>query len=55
MSDAPNDVDVIVVGGGPVGVMAALLLARRDFSVRVLERAPAVYDLPRAIVMDDEI
>ena len=48
-------VDVIVVGGGPVGVMTALLLAQRGFSVQVLERAPEVYDLPRAIVMDDEI
>ena len=48
-------VDVIVVGGGPVGVTAALLLARRGFTVRVLERAREVYDLPRAIVMDDEI
>ena len=50
-----TDVDVIVVGGGPVGVTTALLLAQRGFSVRVLERAPEVYDLPRAIVMDDEI
>jgi 3-(3-hydroxy-phenyl)propionate hydroxylase len=55
MSGATSDVDVIVVGGGPVGVMTALLLAQRDFSVRVLERSPEVYDLPRAIVMDDEI
>ena len=52
MSDDP---DVLVVGGGPVGVMTALLLARRGFGVRVLERDPEVYDLPRAIVMDDEI
>ncbi|MEM9607861.1 MAG: bifunctional 3-(3-hydroxy-phenyl)propionate/3-hydroxycinnamic acid hydroxylase [Actinomycetota bacterium] len=52
-SSAP--VDVLVVGGGPVGVTAALLLAQRGFSVRVLERATEIYDLPRAIVMDDEI
>jgi 3-(3-hydroxy-phenyl)propionate hydroxylase len=50
-----TDADIIVVGGGPVGVTTALLLAQRDFSVRVLERAPEVYNLPRAIVMDDEI
>lgn len=50
-----SDVDVLVVGGGPVGVTTALLLARRGFRVRVLERSPEIYDLPRAIVMDDEI
>ncbi len=47
--------DVLIVGGGPVGVVTALLLARRGFAVRVLEREPEVYSLPRAIVMDDEI
>jgi len=47
--------DLTVVGGGPVGVTTALLLAHRGFDVRVLERATEVYDLPRAIVMDDEI
>ncbi|HSH11021.1 MAG TPA: bifunctional 3-(3-hydroxy-phenyl)propionate/3-hydroxycinnamic acid hydroxylase [Ilumatobacter sp.] len=50
-----TQVDVIVAGGGPVGVMTGLLLARRGFTVRVLERATEIYDLPRAIVMDDEI
>ncbi|MEZ5343477.1 MAG: FAD-dependent oxidoreductase, partial [Acidimicrobiales bacterium] len=49
------DVDTIVVGGGPVGVTTALLLARRGFEVRVLERSTEVYNLPRAIVMDDEL
>ena len=48
-------VDVLVVGGGPVGITTGLLLAQRGFGVRVLERAIEVYDLPRAIVMDDEI
>jgi len=52
---ADDPVDVLVVGGGPVGVTAALLLTQRGFTARVLERAPEVYDVPRAIVMDDEI
>lgn len=47
--------DVTVVGGGPVGVTTAILLAHRGLGVRVLERSTEVYDLPRAIVMDDEI
>ena len=46
---------VIVVGGGPVGVVAAMECARRGLSVTVVEKSTDVYDLPRAIVMDDEI
>lgn len=46
---------VIVVGGGPVGIVAALECRRRGFEVSVVERSTEVYDLPRAIVMDDEI
>ena len=51
----PADVDLLVIGGGPVGVTAAILARHSGMSVRVLEREPLVYDLPRAIVMDDEI
>ncbi len=54
-SEIAIDADVVVVGGGPVGVTTAILLAQRGFSVRVLERSADVYDLPRAIGMDDEI
>lgn len=54
-ADPEIDPDVLIVGGGPVGVMTSILLTHRGFAVRVLEREPAVYDLPRAIVMDDEI
>ena len=50
-----TDVDVLVVGGGPTGITTAALLAQRGMTVRVLERATEIYDLPRAIVMDDEI
>lgn len=50
-----TDVDVLIVGEGPVGLMIALLLLQRGLHVRVLENAPKIYDLPRAIVMDDEV
>jgi len=40
--------DVIVAGGGPVGMVTALALAQRDFNVTVVEAAPEVDTNPRA-------
>ena len=51
----PFDADLLVVGGGPVGVGTALLAATRGLRATVIERDTAVHDLPRAIVMDDEV
>ena len=51
----PLETDLLVIGGGPVGVATALFAANRGLSARVLERATDIYDLPRAIAMDDEI
>jgi 3-(3-hydroxy-phenyl)propionate hydroxylase len=45
---------VVVVGAGPVGVTAALLLARRDVEVLVLDRHRSAYPQPRAVHLDDE-
>jgi 3-(3-hydroxy-phenyl)propionate hydroxylase len=45
---------VIVVGAGPVGTTAALLLADAGIPVVMLERHAAPHPLPRAVHLDDE-
>ncbi len=45
---------VVVVGAGPVGTTAALLLAARGPAVLLLERQPGPLDVPRAVHLDDE-
>ncbi|MEV6054700.1 bifunctional 3-(3-hydroxy-phenyl)propionate/3-hydroxycinnamic acid hydroxylase [Streptomyces sp. NPDC052107] len=46
---------VVIIGAGPVGVTAALLLAGHGVGSLVLERHQDVYPLPRAVVADDEV
>ncbi len=57
MTAAPQrvDCDVCIVGAGPVGSTLALMLARAGHRVLVVERERAVYPLPRAVHVDDEI
>jgi 3-(3-hydroxy-phenyl)propionate hydroxylase len=46
---------VIIVGAGPAGCTAALLLADYAIPVTVLERWPEPHPLPRAVHLDDEV
>ncbi|QKW09668.1 bifunctional 3-(3-hydroxy-phenyl)propionate/3-hydroxycinnamic acid hydroxylase [Streptomyces sp. NA04227] len=55
MSRTEQQVRVVIIGAGPVGVTAALLLARRGVRTVVLERHRDVYPLPRAVATDDEV
>jgi len=47
--------DVVIVGGGPVGIFTAIMIARAGHSVRVIERDTAPYSLPRAVHIDREM
>jgi 3-(3-hydroxy-phenyl)propionate hydroxylase len=50
-----SDDGVIVVGAGPVGCTAALLLADQGVPVTLLERHSQPHPLPRAVHLDDEV
>lgn len=47
--------DVVIIGCGPVGALAANLLARAGLSVTVLERETVLHPLPRAVHLDHEM
>jgi 2-polyprenyl-6-methoxyphenol hydroxylase-like FAD-dependent oxidoreductase len=55
MSAAGFDVDVAIVGYGPVGQALAALLGRAGHRVAVFERFREIYRLPRAVHLDHEI
>jgi 3-(3-hydroxy-phenyl)propionate hydroxylase len=47
--------DAAVIGCGPVGSICAALLGSRGLRTLVIERAPAIYDKPRAFALDHEV
>ena len=52
---ASTEYDVAIIGGGPVGKMAGLMLGRRGHRVLICERKESMYPLPRAVALDAEI
>jgi len=55
MPPSRESYDVVVIGYGPTGAIAANLLGRDGFRVLVVEREAEIYDKPRAITFDHEI
>jgi 2-polyprenyl-6-methoxyphenol hydroxylase-like FAD-dependent oxidoreductase len=47
--------DVVIVGYGPTGMLAAILLGRAGHHVAVLERHKTLYNLPRVGIVHDDI
>lgn len=47
--------DIAIIGLGPVGCTAAILLAKAGLKIAAIERDAEVYKLPRAVNLDGEI
>ncbi|MGC2774626.1 MAG: bifunctional 3-(3-hydroxy-phenyl)propionate/3-hydroxycinnamic acid hydroxylase [Bradyrhizobium sp.] len=50
-----NHVEVVVIGFGPTGAIAASLLGTHGITTLAIDRARDIYDKPRAIALDHEI
>lgn len=55
MTDSGAKYDVVIVGMGPVGAAIACLLGREGIKVLIVDREAAIFDKPRAIVLDHEV
>jgi 3-(3-hydroxy-phenyl)propionate hydroxylase len=49
-----NHFDVIIVGLGPSGSIAALLLETYGIKVLAIEKEKEIYNLPRAVTISDQ-
>lgn len=46
--------DVVIIGAGPTGLIAASLLGEYNIQTLVVERNTSTSDIPKAILVDDE-
>ena len=49
-----HDYDVAIIGLGPVGSFAALLLEKRGLKVLAIDKDKDIYSLPRAVSISDQ-
>jgi 3-(3-hydroxy-phenyl)propionate hydroxylase len=54
MDQLPQEVDVLVVGYGPVGAALGALLGRYGVRTLIVDKAPDILMAPRAIALDNE-
>src|SRR5690242_12170638 len=54
MTTPHEDVDVLIVGYGPVGAALAGLLGRYGVRTLVVDKSPEIFTAPRAIALDNE-
>ena len=47
-----EEFDVIIVGGGPIGSIASLLLSKKGLSVCLIEKNATPYPFPRGIALN---
>jgi 3-(3-hydroxy-phenyl)propionate hydroxylase len=51
----PCDFDIIIVGFGPVGAIAALCLGQAGIRTLVVDKSETIWQIPRAVAIDHEI
>lgn len=54
MSGIANQVDVLIVGAGPVGLTLANILGQQGVVTRVVDERDSLIDYPRGVGLDDE-
>jgi 3-(3-hydroxy-phenyl)propionate hydroxylase len=51
----PTEVDVLIVGYGPVGATLACRLGRDGVRTLVVDKSAQIFTAPRAILLDNEV